>query len=89
MTPIIRCRNTSSAISLSLPLARSLPPSGVQPNHERQAAEPRVQRHHVGVSLPRTGRSGVSVLPGVVRPEALPAHRGTYLTATQHNPPSL
>lgn len=56
--------------------------SGVQLYHERQATEPRVQRHHVGVSLPRSGRPGVSVLPGVVRPDTLPSDRGMYSTYT-------
>lgn len=50
--------------------------SGVQFHDERQASEPCVQRHHVGLSLPRSGRPGVSVLPGVVRPDTLPKERG-------------
>lgn len=54
--------------------------SGVQLHHERQATEPRVQRHHVGVSLPRSGCPGVPVLPGVVRPDTLPSDRGMYST---------
>lgn len=54
--------------------------SGVQLHSERQAPEPRVQRHHVGVSVHRPGRPGVSLLSGVVRPDPLPSHRGTYST---------
>lgn len=56
--------------------------SGVQLHHERQATEPCVQHHHVGVSLPGSGRPGVSVLPGVVRPDTLPSDRGMYSTST-------
>lgn len=54
--------------------------SGIQLHPEWQAPEPRVQRHHVGVSLRRPGRPGVPVLSGVVRPDPLPAHRGTCTT---------
>lgn len=54
--------------------------SGVQFHHERQASEPCVQRHHVGLSLPGSGRPGVSVLPGVVCPDTLPTYRGMYYT---------
>uniref|UniRef100_A0A674P2G0 Sterol O-acyltransferase 2 n=1 Tax=Takifugu rubripes TaxID=31033 RepID=A0A674P2G0_TAKRU len=54
--------------------------SGVQLHSERQAPEPRVQRHHVGVSVRRPGRPGVSLLSGVVCPGPLPSHRdaGTH-----------
>lgn len=38
-----------------------------------------VQRDHVGVSVPRSGRPGVSLLPGVVRPDTLSSDRGRYL----------
>lgn len=54
--------------------------SGVQLHSERQAPEPRVQRHHVGVSVCRPGRPGVSLLSGVVCPDPLPSHRGMYST---------
>lgn len=54
--------------------------SGFQLHPEWQAPEPRVQRHHVGVSLRGPGRPGVSVLSGVVRPDPLPSHRGTSQT---------
>lgn len=54
--------------------------SGVQLHYERQAPEPCVQCHHVGVSLPRSGCPGVSLLPGVVRSDTLPSERGMYFT---------
>lgn len=57
--------------------------SGVQLHSERQAPESRVQRHHVGVSVHWPGRPGVSLLSGVVRPDPLPSHRGTYSTCVK------
>ncbi|TFK03508.1 sterol O-acyltransferase 2 [Platysternon megacephalum] len=63
----------------SLPLGSPL--SDLQLPAERQAEEPNLEHHHVDLPLHRPGHPGLPVLPGVVRPDPLPARAEDVLGA--------